>query len=321
MCKLSIIVISYNEAEYLPSALDSIINQNYEYEYEIIIGDDGSTDGSINIIKKYEEEYPMIHHFVMSRADIIDVKMLIPSIRATKIVKKALENAKGEYVKILSGDDFLLGKDILSIQTEFLDKNLDYASCYSDYKWVYKNGDRLIHLPKCSNEILWAAQYIHISCFMFRNNIDDFILERFADDIGLVYSIYRSGKSGHIDYCGFGYRQREKSIMHKSDRLEICISELMVYQDILNKNIEDKSTRAHFSLANKYVYFNRKKLKKDKYKKYIENCAVYDHDIIGSYIKCSEKILAERVKINIAIDKSIIYRFMYTIKKYLSRKG
>ena len=56
--KISIILVSYNEKQYLIDALESCIKQNIECNYEIIIGDDGSDDGSIDIIKEYKSRYP-----------------------------------------------------------------------------------------------------------------------------------------------------------------------------------------------------------------------------------------------------------------------
>jgi glycosyltransferase involved in cell wall biosynthesis len=100
--KLSIIIVSYNESRFLEKAVGSCLDQDYD-DYEIIIGDDGSDDGSVDIIKRYAETNN-IKYFVMER----NAKYYIPSIRVSDIIKRALEIADGQYVCVLSGDDFLL---------------------------------------------------------------------------------------------------------------------------------------------------------------------------------------------------------------------
>ena len=53
MKEISIIIVSYNEIEYIEEAIESCLSQKGINDYEIIIGDDGSTDGSINLINEY----------------------------------------------------------------------------------------------------------------------------------------------------------------------------------------------------------------------------------------------------------------------------
>lgn len=54
---VSVIMITYNEKEYISQALDSVLSQKVDFPYEILIGDDASTDGTQVILKKYAEKY------------------------------------------------------------------------------------------------------------------------------------------------------------------------------------------------------------------------------------------------------------------------
>lgn len=68
--KLTSIIISYNEADYLRKAIDSVLNQTLD-DKEIIIGDDGSSDESQRIIQEYSAKYPeIIRTFTMDRANV-----------------------------------------------------------------------------------------------------------------------------------------------------------------------------------------------------------------------------------------------------------
>lgn len=313
MNKLTIIVVSYNEKEYIEMALQSILNQKCKYEYEVIIGDDGSTDGSIDIIKEYANKYSFISYFVMDRSDVKDIKSIIPHIRVTNIVKIGIARANGQYIKILSGDDFLIGESSIEKQIDVLESNEGFVSCYSDYKWCYEDGleKKVVFTNASKPEYLWGGRYIHISCFMFKKIVEPFILERFADDIGLVFSICEAGPTIHIKEVMFGYRQRPKSIMKKQDRMETCICELMVYQDILNMDMGGRSSMAHFTYPLNYVYFHRNRLDDKKYSKYLENCKKYGNDILDEIKNINGMTWRQKHAIIFRNILSILYRMYY----------
>ena len=192
MIKLSIVIVSYNEAEYLREALDSCLSQEFAHSYEIIIGDDGSNDGSLDIIKEYEDRYPdMIRHFVMDRTDV-EIRKVIPSIRVSNVMKKAFELCRGEYLAVLSGDDIFKDKKMWERDVVFLDSHKKYVACYSDFKMFWNDGTEEIHpSPLFENgSLFWGKSYVHISCFVFRRKCLNNLLDRFCDDSGLCINTH-----------------------------------------------------------------------------------------------------------------------------------
>ena len=105
---ISIIVPSYNQAEYLPECIDSVISQRFYCDAELIIVDDGSTDNSLAIAKKYEsEQWERKNKGIKDRTDIpitviSQVNKGLSSARNTGIM-----NAKGNYILPLDADDML----------------------------------------------------------------------------------------------------------------------------------------------------------------------------------------------------------------------
>ena len=91
---VSIIVPIYNTEKYLERCIDSLINQTYK-NIEIILINDGSTDNSINILKKYKK--------IDTRIKIIDKKNEGPNIAR----KTGLENADGNYIMFVDSDDYI----------------------------------------------------------------------------------------------------------------------------------------------------------------------------------------------------------------------
>lgn len=290
--KLSIIIVSYNEKEYLKEAIESCINQNFRYDYEIIIGDDGSNDGSIDVIQGFQKKFPeIIHYFVMERGNASDV---IPSLRVTNVLKSGFSMAKGEFITVLSGDDLILDHSKFEMQVEFLEHHPQYVSCYTDFKKFGKNQKDIVFENDFlfGRAVFWAGKYVHISCFVFRKIVTSYLLDRFADDTGLMFSILKAGKSKHIKGICFGYRQRDASIMHEADELELSILELMLYQDIMNAGGYKFSSLSRFMMPLNYVYRHRTELSNDKYKKYLMNCKALPNNILGDileYGKLSEK--------------------------------
>jgi glycosyltransferase involved in cell wall biosynthesis len=131
--KLSIITVNYNDAAGLERTIKSVISQTF-HDYEFIIIDGGSTDGSVNIIKKYEQ---YINYWISERDGGIYPGM-----------NKGLRQAKGEYVNFMNGGDSYHSADVLE-RIFSLDINADIitgAHFGSPHPNVGKNGISLLSL-------------------------------------------------------------------------------------------------------------------------------------------------------------------------------
>jgi glycosyltransferase involved in cell wall biosynthesis len=71
--KLTIIVLAYNKAIYLSECLDSILKQKVNFNYQIFIGNDGSSDNTANIAETYEKKYPDIIKFFLQKEFIENI--------------------------------------------------------------------------------------------------------------------------------------------------------------------------------------------------------------------------------------------------------
>lgn len=309
--KLSIIIVSYNEANYIRDAIDSCINQKGDIPMEIIIGDDGSSDGSIDIIREYKDKYPdVIKYFIMDRKDAVNV---IPSIRVSNIIKKAFSIATGDYFMTLSSDDILIDEYKISEQISFLEQNKQYMSCYTNFEKIWDNGNK-VEVKMKSNiarASFWSSKYMHISCFIFRKEVLNFLLDNFCDDTGLIFSILISGKTMHINRMSFGYRQRDLSIMHEADKLELLILEVLLFNDVIKKGVFINSSYSRFILPIKYLLKNRKNLELEKYKKYIEFSYRYENNILERIVNYDELDKKEKSRIKRFIKKASLIRYIF----------
>lgn len=322
--KISIIIASYNEIQYLKASIDSCFMQKKGTDFEIIVGDDGSNDGTIDVLSEYKDKYgQQFNYFVMKRPS--NTKDIIPSIRVSNLLKRAFDMAHGEYIVVLSGDDLFIDTEKLYMQSKFLDSNFNYISCYTDYCKFWDDGKQINYLLGVNypNSVLWALEYIHISCFLFRKQVLDNILERFCDDTGLVYSIIKTGKCKYIPVLTFGYRQRNNSIMHEADALELAILEISLFQDVVNKGGYTASTLSRFAKSLHYVFVNRKCISNNKYNKYINDSKKYKNNILGNIeqydnLKTTEKIKCQTLLILTSVSY-LIYKLVRKINRVLQK--
>ena len=128
---LSIVVITYNHEKYIRKCLDSILMQDVDFSFEIIVSDDCSTDQTAQIITEYQDKYP----------DIIKPNLRAINVGATKNQYDCFLRCTGNYIAILDGDDFWTDKQKLKIQTDFLKNNETFIACTQRYSVVDENNN------------------------------------------------------------------------------------------------------------------------------------------------------------------------------------
>ena len=141
MPKVSVIIPTYNRLPLLEEAVDSVLAQGFE-DMELIVVDDGSTDGTAEEMKKYGGR----------------VRLLQPSgnkgVSAAR--NKGILHARGKYIAFLDSDDLWV-KGKLKIQVAFLDDNPHYPICYTDEIWIRK-GKRVNPMLKHAKYSGWIFE-------------------------------------------------------------------------------------------------------------------------------------------------------------------
>lgn len=112
--KVSVCVVTYNQERFIRQCLQSLVDQATDFDYEIVVGDDASTDGTQDIVKEFSKKYPNIFRVYMHENNI----------GAYKNFSFVHEKANGQYIAHMDGDDYALpGK--LNAQCKYLDANPD----------------------------------------------------------------------------------------------------------------------------------------------------------------------------------------------------
>lgn len=137
---VSIITPMFNSKRYIENAITSVINQDYQ-DWEMIIVDDGSTDNSKEIVKKYEVKDKRIKLIIQEKnAGVVEAR------------NRGIREANGRYLAFLDSDD-IWHTTKLSRQIEVMTKK-DIAFCFSSYEIMNDNGElsgKVIKVPDTVN--------------------------------------------------------------------------------------------------------------------------------------------------------------------------
>ncbi|WP_302315872.1 glycosyltransferase [uncultured Muribaculum sp.] len=132
---VSISCITYNHASYIKECIDGFLMQKTNFNFEVLIHDDHSTDGTEEIIKEYAKQYPDIIKPIFEKENQYSLGKPIGS------AVWNLPRARGEYIAICEGDDYWTDPYKLQKQVDFLESHPDYGMCYTKVKrFVPKNN-------------------------------------------------------------------------------------------------------------------------------------------------------------------------------------
>lgn len=120
--KVSVYCFAYNHEKFIRDTLEGFVNQITDFEYEVFVHEDASTDNTKKIIQEYESKYPEIIKPIYQTVNQYS--------RGVNLVEKYIfPKMSGEYVAICEGDDYWSDRYKLQKQVDFLDNHPEYGAC------------------------------------------------------------------------------------------------------------------------------------------------------------------------------------------------
>lgn len=228
---ISIITVVYNGVKYLEETIQSVISQTYD-NVEYIIIDGGSTDGTVDIIKKYEDK---IDYWVSEKDKGIYDAM-----------NKGIDAVSGEWINFMNAGDGFFDNDVL--EKLFVNNNLKNIDViYGDHKVIYPNRKRIV---KAGNiEDIWkGSQFCHQSTFVSANvhKANKFNLSNhIGADFEFFYILYKQKKNfkyiniiiANYSAGGLSDIKRVDSILGRWNVVEISTKTNLYYIWIILKEI------------------------------------------------------------------------------------
>lgn len=185
--KVSVCITTFNLEKYLSKTLESVLSQKTNFDFEILIGDDASSDSTPKILKEYEAKYPNKIKLVFHKKNI----------GVNRNDYSLISMAQGEYIAWCDGDDYWIDDNKLQEQADILDKNPEYSGVhswwrdyieaenrYNDVRWnQYEWEKQRLGKKYAENILLRLSSGTRFSSLMFRAKI----LKDFFDTHGNEY--------------------------------------------------------------------------------------------------------------------------------------
>lgn len=293
MPKFSVIIPVYNTREYLDKCLLSVFNQTFS-DYEVIVVNDGSSDGSEKIIDKYLKKYSNLKYFFKENGGLSSAR------------NYGVSKACGEYILFLDSDDYYEPDLLLKLNGSIDDCDIIRFGVQD----IYDNGSITKHnepgFDKNSGlngfEKICKYHYVEIACaycykrkFWIENGYK-FLDGTFHEDFGLIpLVLINSSSTKSIDYIGYNYYQRSNSISKsiQYDKVLKKANDFLEHFKYLKK--ESSKVNGDLSIFNSYiansVILKSTTLKGSDYKKYINELRK-----LGTFDMLLDDSLGRRVK-------------------------
>lgn len=267
--KISIITPSFNQANYLENTIKSVLNQNYP-NLEYIIIDGGSTDGSVDIIKKYQD---YLFYWISEKDE-----------GQSQAINKGFKKASGKYINWLNSDDVLLENALFTL-SHYLESNQSVGLVYGNVIYINAKNEVLYQsyeIPYSQKITIYGTNYIPQPAALYRREIIEKIgcldenLHYCMDHEYWLRMYHTNIKIGNVKNNIAGYRlhRRSKGVSHAHIRIK---KERYLLKLKYGRSFSGKMTEA-LGLKALAIYF-RVKRKIIQYKIYRKS------DIIPTSIK------------------------------------
>lgn len=253
---VSVYVPTYQHVNYIRTAIESILMQETTFPFELIVGEDFSTDGTREITFEYATKYP----------DLIRLITADYNVKQQANQMRCLMACRGKYVAICSGDDYWTDPLKLQKQADFLEANNDYSMCYHPYQ-IKRNGivlEKLLPVkPKdfSGDELIATPHGMPTFTKMVRNVFQDFDLKKvfyFHGDYPMNALMGTYGKSKFIKDIKPGiYLHHEggtwTSMDSRAKKHDFLLLKMRLYRQFLEINDEKSALISLESLRIKLV--------------------------------------------------------------------
>lgn len=236
---VSVLMVAYNHADYLAHAIEGVISQQCDFSFELIIGEDASSDETMEIALDYQRRYPAIVRIIHSAANV----------GAGANFQRIVSKARGEYVAFCDGDDYWCATNKLGNEVELIRHDPDVGVVHTDWvrshvedgRWVVAWSNcvhRRVPRSLLEGDVFSTFHYPKIlrSCtVLFRRSI---VLECAASELGrkkykfgdAVLAAYTTSrwKVAYLPEVTAVYRESPNSVLRsgKQARLDFLKSSL-----------------------------------------------------------------------------------------------
>lgn len=250
--KISVVITAYNLENFIEKCLSSVLNQTYK-NLEVIVVNDCSTDGTMNIVNSYTTDNRLI---IINHEE---------NLGAGWSRRHGIEASTGEYVITVDGDDWL-GED-------FIEKLVDNAN--ETNADIVSGGMTVVHneeyqeikrfLPMISVGFKKIKDYdnkkiIFLANKLVKRHLYDVVkysTRRYCEDTPVILPLlYYANMVSYADTQGYFYRQHQDSLCHKVNAFEDALFKALCGKDLINFFSDKEGYENLISTNEMMQYFN-----------------------------------------------------------------
>lgn len=224
-------MLAYNQERFIAQAIESAVRQETNFDYEIVIGEDCSTDRTREIVSEWQRKYP----------DRIRSLLPTQNLGIRRNFVQTRQACKGQYVAVLEGDDFWTSATKLQQQVDFLDSHPDYAICFHNVKMFWDGAEdqarsycRPDQKQTSTLEDLLQVNFIPTCSVMVRNgligDLPAWTRELKMLDWPLFILNARHGGIGYLNESMGAYRLHPKGLYSGLDPVEQQLNKLKMFE-------------------------------------------------------------------------------------------
>lgn len=179
---VSVIMTCYNHEKYVRKAIESVLGQKTNFNYEMIIHDDASTDSSASIIKEYEKKYPDKIKVIYQEKNQYQAGVMIRRTYINPLLK-------GKYIAVCECDDYWCDENKLQKQVDFLETHSNFTATTHNCRFVNENDEEINNiyhvyrpcrshvftLKRLSREVIYPGQ---TAAIVYRKSVMNFATEK-----------------------------------------------------------------------------------------------------------------------------------------------
>lgn len=240
--KVSACIITYNHEKFIRECLEGVINQNVDFEFEIVIGEDNSSDKTRDICIEYVERYPNLIKFFPRDENLGMMGNWL----------KTIQNCQGSLIALCEGDDYWTDPLKLQKQVDFLENNKDYSVCWTKFNKVDSFGKVVEKDLPMFNQLqadvtvdnffenyrTWTLTCVFKASVLDKYNLLKF---KYLKDNTIFFASINDSKGKVLDFNSGCYRIHESGVWSSSSNLNRYLNDFHNYNEIKNKIVYSHS--------------------------------------------------------------------------------
>ena len=270
---VSVCMVSYNQESYVRDALDGVLMQKVNFDYEIIVSDDCSKDNTVGVLYEYQKQYP----------EKIIVIAGEKNVGYPNNQRRSLEKAKGKYIALCDSDDYWTDPYKLQKQIDYLEEHPNCVICFHNVMNIYEgsNKERSLLNPLdfptelTANDVISRKWFLPTNSEVFRREF--LVFPEWYDsvlhiDYVINLLIAFKGELHYMPDVMAVYRHTNISVskQHEKGKYGYMVFHTKTMKNILQK-VRELANESYYSIIDERLSYYDKEIKMYEKEEYYEN--------------------------------------------------